>query len=190
MNINMDVIREVMAVAKRLDEKTLVNTFEGNISAKVDGKIYITPTTKNKGLLTEDMIAVMDENGNQIHGNCKPTSELPMHTETYTIRDDIGGVVHCHPPYLTAYALANKDVETRAYPEMMGNFCKFECAPYGRPGTDKILAGAIPILQNKRDIVLLGNHGVLVVGKTVTDAMNKTEADEECQFFLDLQKTK
>lgn len=162
MNINMDVIREVMAVAKRLDEKTLVNTFEGNISAKVDGKIYITPTTKNKGLLTEDMIAVMDENGNQIHGNCKPTSELPMHTETYTIRDDIGGVVHCHPPYLTAYALANKDVETRAYPEMMGNFCKFECAPYGRPGTDKILAGAIPILQNKRDIVLLGNHGVLV----------------------------
>lgn len=119
MNINMDVIREVMAVAKRLDEKTLVNTFEGNISAKVDGKIYITPTTKNKGLLTEDMIAVMDENGNQIHGNCKPTSELPMHTETYTIRDDIGGVVHCHPPYLTAYALANKDVETRAYPEMM-----------------------------------------------------------------------
>ena len=65
-------IREVMAVAKRLDEKTLVNTFEGNISAKVDGKIYITPTTKNKGLLTEDMIAVMDENGNQIHGNCKP----------------------------------------------------------------------------------------------------------------------
>ena len=211
MNINMDVIREVMAVAKRLDEKTLVNTFEGNISAKVDGKIYITPTTKNKGLLTEDMIAVMDENGNQIHGNCKPTSELPMHTETYTIRDDIGGVVHCHPPYLTAYALANKDVETRAYPEMMGTFCKFECAPYGRPGTDKILAGAIPILQNKRDIVLLGNHGVLVVGKTVTDAMNKTEAaeaiakalfltaqlggevplsDEECQFFLDLQKTK
>ena len=134
-----------------------------------------------------------------------------MHPETYTIRDDIGGVVHCHPPYLTAYALANKDVETRAYPEMMGNFCKFECAPYGRPGTDKILAGAIPILQNKRDIVLLGNHGVLVVGKTVTDAMNKTEAaeaiakalfltaqlggevplsDEECQFFLDLQKTK
>ncbi len=61
---------------------------------------------------------------------------------------------------------------------MMGNFCKFECAPYGRPGTDKILAGAIPILQNKRDIVLLGNHGVLVVGKTVTDAMNKTEAAE------------
>lgn len=54
---------------------------------------------------------------------------------------------------------------------MMGNFCKFECAPYGRPGTDKILAGAIPILQNKRDIVLLGNHGVLVVGKIVTDAM-------------------
>lgn len=204
MNINMDALREVLAVAKRLDEKTLVNTCEGNISTKVDGKIYITPTARNKGLLTEDMIAVV-EDGKQVAGTCKPTSELPMHTEAYTIRDDIGGIVHCHPPYLTAYALANKEVFTRAYPEMMGNFKKFQVAPYGRPGTDKILAGAIPIIQAGNDVVLLANHGVLVVGKTVTDAMNKCEAaeaiaktlfltaqlggevplsDEECEFYL------
>ena len=45
MNINMDVIREVMAVAKRLDEKTLVNTFDGNISSTVDVKIFFTLIT-------------------------------------------------------------------------------------------------------------------------------------------------
>lgn len=129
-----------------------------------------------------------------------------MHTETYTIRKDIGAVVHAHPAYMTAYALNNKNVETRAYPEMMGNFTRFHCAPYGRPGTNQILAGAIPILQ-KHDIVLLGNHGVLTVGSTITDAMNKMEAaeaitkvvflaeqigtvanlpDEECNFFFSL----
>lgn len=100
-----------------------------------------------------------------------------MHLETYLIRDDIGGVVHCHPPFLTAHALTGKPVATRAYPEMMGNFGVFEVAPYGRPGTEKILKGAIPILR-RRDIVLLGNHGVIAVGKTITDAMNRIEAAE------------
>lgn len=53
----------VLAVAKRLDEKNLVNAYEGNISAKKDGIVYITPTGKNKALLTEDMIAVIDADG-------------------------------------------------------------------------------------------------------------------------------
>lgn len=204
--IDLGMVEELLAVAKRLDEKNLVNAFEGNISIKKDGLIYITPTGKNKALLTPEMVAVIDEDGNQIAGNCKPTSELPMHTDTYKIREDIGAVVHAHPAYMTAFALAGRDVETRAYPEMMGNFTKFHCAPYGRPGTDKILEGAIPILQ-KHDIAILGNHGVITVGATGFQAMNRMEAaeaitkvvylneqlggpvnlpDSECDFFFSL----
>lgn len=175
--MDREVVKQVLAVAKRLDEKNLVNAFEGNISAKKDGIVYITPTGKNKALLTEEMIAVIDEKGAQIGGNCKPTSELPMHLETYQIRKDISGVVHCHPTFLTAHAICNKPVETMGYPEMMANFKIFEVAPYGRPGTEKILEGAIPIFRHS-DVVLLGNHGVLAVGKTVEDAMNKVEAAE------------
>ena len=177
MKVNKELIREVMEVAKRLDEKNLVNTFEGNISTKRDGIIYITPTTKNKALLTEDMIAVIDEDGKQIGGNAKPTSELPMHMATYKLRDNIGGVVHCHPTFMTAYAICNIPITTKAYPEMMGNFDTFEIVPYGKPGTEEILKGADKLFEHA-DIVLLGNHGVLAVGPTVTDAMNKVEAAE------------
>lgn len=175
--MDRELINRVLEVAKRLDEKNLVNAFEGNISAKKDGIVYITPTGKNKALLTEDMIAVIGEDGTQIGGNCRPTSELPMHLETYQIRPDIGGVVHCHPTFLTAHAICNKPVETKGYPEMMANFKVFEVAPYGRPGTEEILKGAIPIFEHS-DVVLLGNHGVLAVGSTVEDAMNKVEAAE------------
>ena len=175
--MDRELINQVLAVAKRLDEKNLVNAFEGNISAKKDGIVYITPTGKNKAFLTEEMIAVINEKGEQIGGNCKPTSELPMHLETYGIREDIGGVVHCHPTFLTAHAICNRPVETKGYPEMMANFRIFEVAPYGRPGTEKILKGAIPIFAHS-DVVLLGNHGVLSVGRTVEDAMNKVEAAE------------
>lgn len=175
--MDKELISQVLAVAKRLDEKNLVNAYEGNISAKKDGKVYITPTGKNKALLTEDMIAVINEDGEQTGGSCRPTSELPMHLWTYRIREDIGGVVHCHPTFLTAHAICNKPVETKGYPEMMANFKIFEVAPYGRPGTEDILKGAIPVFEHS-DVVLLGNHGVLAVGKTVEDAMNKVEAAE------------
>lgn len=187
MKIDKSMINELLEVAYRLDNKNLVNCYEGNISIKKDGLIYITPTGKNKAKLTEEMVAIVDEQGNQIAGNCKPTSELPMHLETYTIRENIGAVVHAHPPYMTAHAIANKPVETKAYPEMMGNFTRFECAPYGRPGTKFILKGAIPILK-RRDIVILNNHGVLTVGATVTDAMNKMEAAEAITKTLFLTK--
>lgn len=181
----MDIraIKEVLEVAKRLDEKNLVNAYEGNISVKRDGLIYITPTGKNKAFLTEEMIAVIDETGRQIGGNCKPTSELAMHMSTYKIRPDIGGVVHCHPTYLTAHAICNTPVTTKAYPEMIGNFGVFEVAPYGRPGTEEIFEGAIPIFAHS-DICILGNHGVLAVGQTVLDAMNRVEAAEAITMTL------
>lgn len=206
VSFDQEAIQELLLVAKRLDEKTLVNAYEGNISISRNGLTYMTPSGKNKAFLTEEMVAVVDENGTQVGGNCKPSSELIMHMDTYRIRDDIKAVVHAHPSYMTSYALLNKDVETRAYPEMMGNFTKFHCVAYGRPGTDQILTAAVQVLK-KHDIVILGNHGVLAVGKTAVDAMNRLEAaeaitkiiylaerqgkpvdlsEEECRFFFSL----
>ncbi len=204
--IEKKYIQEVIECARRLDQKGMVNGFEGNISTRHNGLIYITPTGMSKATLTEDMIAVVDENGIQIAGSFRPTSELPMHMDAYAVRDDIVGVIHTHAPFLTAHALCNIPVETHAYPEMMGNFGRFEVAPYGRPGTDAIFEGAVPILK-KRDVCLLGNHGAISVGTSLVDAMNKMEAaesiaktlfiarmmgkavdlsDEECAFFFSL----
>ena len=204
--IEKKYIQEVIECARRLDQKGMVNGFEGNISTRHNGLIYITPTGMSKATLTEDMISVVDENGIQIAGSFRPTSELPMHMDAYAVRDDIVGVIHTHAPFLTAHALCNIPVETHAYPEMMGNFGRFEVAPYGRPGTDAIFEGAVPILK-KRDVCLLGNHGAISVGTSLVDAMNKMEAaesiaktlfiarmmgkavdlsDEECAFFFSL----
>lgn len=181
LGINEQAVEDVLFVAKRMDQKNLVNSFAGNISAKVDGKIYITPTGQNKGMLTPEKIAVVDENGNRIWG-MKETSEIIMHRMAYDICEengwDVGGVVHSHSKVLTAFSMAMKDVETKALPEMMGNFHKIPCVPYGAPGTKYILTMAEPYLADGYRIVLLGNHGSLAVGKTVEDAMNVVEACE------------
>ena len=181
LGISEEVINEIVFVAKRMDDKGLVNSFAGNISAKKDGKIYITPTGQNKGLLTPEKIAVIDENGNRIWG-MKETSEIIMHTMAYEICEqsgwDIGGVVHCHSNVMTAFSMEGRDIETEAFPEMLGNFHKIPCVPFGEPGTKYILTMAEPHLAQGYRIVLLGNHGCLAVGKTVEDAMNIVEACE------------
>ena len=181
LGISEQAVNDVLFVAKRMDQKNLVNSFAGNISAKVDGKIYITPTGQNKGMLTQEKIAVVDENGQRIWG-MKETSEIIMHRMAYDICEengwDVGGVVHSHSKVLTAFSMAMKDVETKALPEMMGNFHKIPCVPYGAPGTKYILTMAEPYLADRYRIVLLGNHGSLAVGKTVEDAMNVVEACE------------
>lgn len=68
LGISEECIEEVLTVAKRMDDKGLVNSFAGNISTKKDGKIYITPTGQNKALLTADKIAVLDENDKRVWG--------------------------------------------------------------------------------------------------------------------------
>ncbi len=181
LNISEEAIEEVLFVAKRMDEKGLVNSFAGNISTKKDGKIYITPTGQNKAMLTPEKISVINEKGERIWG-MKETSEIIMHTMAYNICEengwDVGGVVHSHSKVLTAFSMACMDVETEALPEMMGNFHKIPCAHYGAPGTKYILTMAEPYLAEGYRIVLLGNHGSLAVGKTVEDAMNVVEACE------------
>lgn len=181
VGVSPESIDEVLRVAKRMDEKCLVNSFAGNISTKKDGKIYITPTGQNKALLTPEKIAVVNRDGERIWG-MKETSEIIMHSMAYDICEengwDVAGVVHSHSKVLTAFSMACMDVKTECLPEMMGNFHYIPCVPYGAPGTKYILTMAEPYLAEGYRIVLLGNHGSLAVGKTVEDAMNVVEACE------------
>lgn len=182
--MDISVIKEILEVCKRLDNRGLVNAYEGNVSVKKDGYIYITPAGQNKAFLTEEKIIVLEEKTlKQISGIGKPSSELILHTSAYKTRSDIFAVVHAHPTMLTAYALCGKDVQTKAYPEMIGNFKIIPCAPYGRPGCSEIFDVARDYII-ERDVVLLGNHGVISVGKTALDAMNKVEAAESIAKVL------
>lgn len=176
--MDIGAVKEVIMVAKRLDEKQLVNAFEGNVSIKRDGYLYITPSGKNKALLTEEMIAVFDGEGNQVSGLYPASSELKMHRAVYGMRDNIGGVVHAHAPFLTAYALCNQEFKSKAHAEMLWDHKSIEVAPYGRPGSDAIYSGIKPILDKGRNVLLLANHGVLAVGTDVFAAMNQLESVE------------
>jgi len=187
MQFNTKAIQDILTVAKRLDAKGILNAVEGNISVRHDDLIYITPSGKNKAFLTEEMIAVLDMDGNQIGGTCKASTEYKLHLHAYKVRSDIRGMVHAHPPYLTAHALCGKPVRSNAYPELIVVYGSIDVAPYGRPGTDDIYRGIGPILQ-KENVLLLENHGAMAVGNTVFDAMDALEAAEASARILTIAK--
>ena len=172
--IKREIIDEIIRIGIQMDQKGMVNAFEGNLSIKdrETGLLYITPSGKRKIELTPDMIAVLDEDGKQIAGRFKPSSELPMHTHSYLMRPDVNAVIHCHSPYLTAYAICNKPVVCRAYAEFM------------------MLAGDMmgPFLKN-HNIVLLGNHGPLSVGPDLATAFNRMDSSERIARIINIAKS-
>ena len=184
-HIDVGVIREVMRVARQMEEKNLVNTFEGNLSMKRDGLIYITPSQMSKAALTEEMIAVFDEQDRQIHGDYPASTEKSMHRGAYTVREEIKAVIHCHAPYLTAHAICHVPLDYKCHPEILFFFKDIPVAPYGQPGTQAMIDTARLYLA-ERNVVLLANHGVLSVGSTLDKACQRLETAEKFAHIIQI----
>lgn len=175
-----DIKKEVVYYGKLMDEKGLVNTLEGNLSIldRETGELYITPSGTRKRFLNEDMIAVVKD-GQQIAGSVKRSSEYLLHEAALKARPDCNAVAHIHAPYLTAYAYCGQDISLKCsttFALVFGE--KIPCLPYGEAGTVHIADGIEEAIKN-HDLVLLGNHGVVAVGKTMEDAVKIIEAAEE-----------
>jgi len=178
---------EIVCFAKIMYEKNMVNALEGNISVKEGNRIYITPSGVCKGYLDEDMLVVVNEMGEIIEGDYVPSSEMSLHLACYRLRPDISSVVHNHSPYATAYAIANKPIKTRAYPEMIIAFDQIPVIDYGTPSTDEVHA-ELDAYIDKVDVFLISRHGIVSVGRDLPDAFFKIEAAESIAKSLTLVK--
>jgi len=175
----MDFAAQVAMFSKIAEEKGMVNSLEGNLSVidRQTDNIYITPSHRAKLLLTPEEVCVIDSSGTQIGGTKKRSSEFFLHEAAYKARPDIGAVVHCHTPYLSAYAFAYRDFLTPRDTFLSKIFGDIRCLAYGEHGTHEIHRGIEEAL-NGRPLALLGGHGVVCVGADLEDALGIMEAAE------------
>ena len=169
--------KELIETCKYLEQKGYINAVDGNVSIKVNDRIFITPSKMRKSSLKPRDIAILDLTGKQVAGSKTASSEALLHIKSYQLRADISAVVHAHPTFLTAHAICGKPVKTDAFAEMIAVFKEIKVAAYGRPGTTHIFDGVAPILATD-NAVLLGNHGTMVVGEDLQTAVNLLEAAE------------
>ncbi|WP_305985786.1 class II aldolase/adducin family protein [Roseibium sp. MMSF_3544] len=144
----------------------------GNISARFEGRMLITPSATPYDALTPEMIASMpfDAEYGSWDGPLKPSTEWRFHFDILKNRSDAGAVVHAHPTYCTALAIARKPIPPVHY--MMAAFggTDVRCAPYATFGTEELSNFALEALED-RCACLLANHGSIVVGDNIEKAM-------------------
>ena len=100
-----------------------------------------------------------------------------MHLEAYRQREDIGAVLHAHPPYSIALTIAGIPFPINIVPEVLALLGEVPTASYAIPGTqDLALSISEPI--KRHDAVLLSHHGSLTVGKTLEEALINLERME------------
>jgi L-fuculose-phosphate aldolase len=175
-----EIKKDVCEIGRRIYMNGFVAANDGNISVKVnDNEFYCTPTGVSKGFLTPDMILKVDGKGNMLEPNVKykPSSEFKMHLRVYSERSDVGAVVHAHPPYATAYAVAGLALDSYIMPEAIISLGTVPLTKYGTPSTMEIPDAISEALQN-HDAVLLQNHGALSVGDDLLHAYFKMETLE------------
>lgn len=172
---------EIIFAGKHLNSLGFTVGSSGNISVRLSGKTFvITPSGKNKGSLTKDDLIILDLEGNLIASPCmlKPSSETKMHAESYRLRNDIGAVVHAHPPYCTAFASAHITLNSALLPEaviILGD--SIPLVEYGTPSTFEVPEKLKPHLQGN-NAFLLANHGALTFGKNLKEAAHRMETLE------------
>ena len=168
--------QECLRAAKLLCRRALVNAYEGNVSVRLEGSILITPSAVCKEELEEDDLVEVDlATGKTLRAKEGriPSSETKMHLCVYR-HSGAQAVVHGHPPFATAYAVAGKPIETRAYPEMRVLYDRIPLCRYGRPGTDDVNVD-IPEVIKTHDVFLLANHGLVAAGPDAMTAASSTK---------------
>ena len=160
----------------------------GNISARVADGYLMTPTNSSLGRLEAAKISKLDPNFAHIGGD-KPSKEVFMHRAFYQARPDAGAVVHLHSTMATAVACLPDVDPTNPILPLTPYFVMrvgrmMPIVPYYRPG-DPTMEPAIHAAARDARAVLLANHGPVVCGATLLDAVYAAEEIEEAaKLFL------
>jgi L-ribulose-5-phosphate 4-epimerase len=181
MTVSEDVARtlrelreEVCALHAELPRYGLVVWTAGNVSARVPGAdlLVIKPSGVPYDDLTPENMVVCDLEGTVVEGDHAPSSDTQAQAYVYRNRPDIGGVVHTHSPYATAWAARAEPVPcvlTMCADEFGG---EIPVGPLAVIGDDSIGRGIVETLDGSRSsAVLMQNHGVFSVGRTARDAV-------------------
>ena len=177
--------QEIVATIQKLAEtRVLSRSGHANVSARVgQDRMLLTNRGMVRNIAISDM-AVVDLNGNAIEGILDPTNQeiVDMHSRVYRLRSGVGGIVHTHAPWLLSFAMANEPLPAR-YEALLrfGQAVDVPVVPWAPRGTDASVSGIVEAFRDEpaTQAVLLGNHGVLVLGDTPLAAASLLAVLEE-----------
>jgi L-ribulose-5-phosphate 4-epimerase len=155
-----------------LPKNNLVTWTSGNVSARdlKTGYVVIKPSGIRYKHLRPEQMVVVDLEGNIVEGTLKPSSDTASHLYIYRHRPDVGGIVHTHSPYATAFAAVNRPIPVylTAQADEFGG--PIPCGGFALIGGEEIGKVVIESIGTSC-AVLLKNHGVFTIGPNAEAAV-------------------
>lgn len=190
--MNEKQLREDMVrYARSMFERGYSSGGAGNISLKLpDGNILATPTNSSFGDLDAEELSKVTMEGALLSGQ-KASKEVLMHLAMYRQRPQCGGIVHLHSPWLTALSCLPGIDSENALPPITPYYVmrvgKLPVVPYIRPGSP-LIAEHVEKLAGEHNAILLANHGPIISGKNIREAVfNAEELEETARLYFMLK---
>ena len=173
---------ELIATARAMQPAGLNKGTSGNVSVRCGEGFLITPTGLAYETLTPGDIPLMALDGSHF-GRRKPSSEWRFHRDLYAARPEVGAVLHAHSPFAVSLACLRRDIPPFHY--MIARFGgdTIRCADYAIFGSQALSDAALRAMA-ERQACLLANHGLLVAGRDLAEALALAiELEELCEQY-------
>jgi L-ribulose-5-phosphate 4-epimerase len=163
----------------------------GNVSARVPGEelFVIKPSGVSYDELTPDSMIVCDLDGNVIDGEHSPSSDTAAHAYVYRAMPAVGGIVHTHSTYATAWAARGEAIPCvlTAMADEFGG--EIPVGPFALIGSDDIGRGIVETLREHRSrAILMQSHGVFTIGPDATAAVKAAVMCEDAARTVHLAR--
>lgn len=170
------LIEELNKYATRLVDSGLVVGAGGNLSMRDGDYMYISPSGYDLKEIEDNWVKIHIETG-EVLGELRPSSEILMHLACFRENSEIKAVLHAHPTYSIGVSSAGKDIPA-LFPDFPAMVKSIGYLDYIIP-TNHLLADAVGEVIDKHDVIVMRNHGVLTVGKTMKEAFFLMQLTEE-----------
>lgn len=174
--------QQLLAASRRLVELGLNRGTAGNASIRHGDGMLITPSALPVAEMTTDSMVRMDLEGKVLQGG-KPSSEWRFHRDIFVARPEIGAVLHMHSTFATTIACLGKDVPAVHYHIAIAGGDSIRCTPYTIFGEQNLSDLALEALHDRK-ACLLGNHGMIALGKDLAEALSVAqEVEYLCEIY-------
>jgi L-fuculose-phosphate aldolase len=160
---------QVIATAQKMSAQGLSRGTSGNVSARVPGGCFITPTGMPYEELRPSDVVELRLDGSVAGGQRAPSSEWRLHLGIYASRPEIGAIVHTHSMFATTLSILRREIPAVHYMIAVAGGSVVPCAPYATFGSAELAENAARALDGRK-ACLLANHGLVAAGVDLKDA--------------------
>ncbi len=185
--------KSVSEAANLLHKNAWVANHDGNVSLRLsgEGRFLATPTAISKRIIKPQDLVTVNLEGRVLSGRKRLFSEWHLHAACYKARNDVRAVLHAHPPYATAFSIAQRELGEPALPEIVVSLGKnIPLISYQMPKNasqnDEI---TLALKADKVDAMLIAANGVLTVGAGLEQAYLRMELLEHYAKILYLSQS-